>query len=338
MRRGIGYVAIALILVAAFFFTRGLDAPTPNPKDGFSFAVMGDAPYSWLEERRFRLVLQDLDSHDLTAVISIGDIFWRPCSDEMYRRTRDTFDGLRHPVVYTPGDNEWFDCWESGSGGYPPQERLVRLRELFFNPPTRSRGGRRIALASQPEFVENARWIDNGVAFATVHLIGSANGMRRFPSRTAVDDAAAKHRTEAAATWIRETFREAKASNASAVVVAFHGNPFDEEPRDREPFQPFLIALQEELAQFARPVLVAHGDRHQFTVDHPLPLANLTRLEVPGSPDVGWVRVAVTPGAREPFGFQKHLIPQWKYWSAAVVAAGSRLAVVSAHTRTICGS
>jgi len=138
MRRGIGCVAVSLILVVAFFLTRGLDPPTPNPRGSFSFAVMGDAPYFWWEALRFRLVLEDLDAHDLTSVISIGDIVWRPCSDEMYRRTREQFNGLRHPVVYTPGDTEWFDCWEPASGGFLPQERLVRLREIFFNPPTQS--------------------------------------------------------------------------------------------------------------------------------------------------------------------------------------------------------
>jgi hypothetical protein len=232
----------------------------------------------------------------------------------MYWRTRDQFNGLRHPVIYTPGDNEWFDCWEPGSGGFMPQERLARLREIFFNPPTESLGGRRIPLASQPDLVENVRWTGNGIVFATVHLIGSANGMKPFPARTAVDDAAAKQRTEAAAAWIRETFSAAKASNASAVVIAMHGNLFDEEARFREPFQPCLIALQEEVEQFQRPVLVAHGDYHEFTVDRPLAMANLTRLEVPGSPDVGWVRVTVTPNARNPFTFAKHVVPRWKYW------------------------
>jgi hypothetical protein len=314
MKRGLGYAAVALILAAAIFRTRGLDVPKPNPEGAFSFAVMGDAPYYWWEELRFRLVLRDLDAHDLTSVISIGDIFWRPCTDEMYQRTREKFNGLRHPVVYTPGDNEWFDCWERGSGGFAPQERLARLREIFFSPPTQSLGGRKIALASQPELVENVRWTGNGLVFATVHLIGSANGMKRFPARTALDDEASRRRTEAAAAWTRETFSAAKASNASAVVIAFHGNPFDEEPKDRERFQPFFTTLQQEAKQFQRPVLVIHGDDHTFTVDRPLTLANLTRLEVPGSPDVGWVRVTVTPTARDPFAFEKHLIPQWKYW------------------------
>jgi hypothetical protein len=267
-----------------------------------------------LEEAQFRLVLRDLDAHDLSSVISVGDIFWRPCTDAMYRRARDQFNGLRHPVIYTPGDNEWFDCWEAGSGGYEPQERLARLRQIFYTTPAQSLGGKRIALTSQPEFIENVRWTDHSLVFITVHLIGSGNGRWIFPNRTEDDVAAAKTRTEAAAVWLRETFSAAKASNAPAVVVAMQGAPFDEEPKDREAFEPFLTTLREEAERFQRPVLIAHGDHHQFQVDRQLGLANLTRLEVPGSPDVGWVRVTVTPDARGPFAFVAHVIPRWKYW------------------------
>ena len=314
LRWGLGYGTVTLLLVVVFFATRGLDPPTANPTGSFSFAVMGDAPYYWWEELRFRLVLQDLEAHDLTSVISIGDIFWRPCSDEMYRRTRDAFNRLRHPVVYTPGDNEWFDCWEPGSGGYRPQERLVRLRQIFFDPPAQSLGGKKIALVSQSEFVENVRWIQDGVVFATVHLIGSANGTIRFPERTAVDDEAVKQRTEAAATWLRETFSAAKGSDASAVVVALHGNPFDEEANDRVPFEPFLIALQQEVEQFRAPG-AGHAWRPARVHRRPAARARESHSsEVPGSPDVGWVRVSVTPRARTLFAFEKRVIPAWKYW------------------------
>ena len=66
---------------------------------------------------------------------------------------------------------------------------------------------------------------------------------------------------------------------------------------------------------------MANGDEHTYTVDHPLVrrttrrrLENLTRVQVPGSPEVGWVRVVVTPGAETPFAFEKHVVPRWKYW------------------------
>jgi hypothetical protein len=263
-------------------------------------------------------------------VIHVGDIFWRPCSDELYQRSLDWFNGLRHPVVYTPGDNEWADCWERGSGGFAPRERLERIRQIFFKDPTRSLGGSPLSLVSQagrdpfPEFVENARWVREGVVFATVHIVGSKNGMKRFPARTDADDAAAKRRTEAAAWWVSETFAEAKSLQASAVVIAFHANPAfedDVDDKDRTVYEPFIIALEEGTEEFARPVLVMQGDNHDYTLDRPLVrrttgrrLENLTRLQVPGSPQVGWVRVVVTPGAENPFAFEPHVVPRWKYW------------------------
>jgi hypothetical protein len=125
-------------------------------------------------------VLQDFSTrHDLTTVISVGDIFWRPCTDAMYQRARDQFNGLRHPVIYTPGDNEWFDCWEAGSGGYVPQERLARLRQIFYTTPAQSLGGRRIPLVSQPEFVENVRWTDH---FVLVFRHGASHRQRKRPA------------------------------------------------------------------------------------------------------------------------------------------------------------
>ena len=78
--------------------------------------------------------------NDLRWAIDVGDIFWRPCTDERYRQTLNEFNGLRHPVIYTPGDNEWTDCWEPGSGGFLPLDRLNRIRQIFFQNPTRSMG------------------------------------------------------------------------------------------------------------------------------------------------------------------------------------------------------
>ncbi len=319
-----------LLVLVGFLVTRGPEAPTPNPPGTFSFAVLGDAPYYAWEDLQYRLVLQALDAHDLSWIIEVGDIFWRPCSDERYRRTLAEFNGLRHPVIYTPGDNEWTDCWEPESGGFAPQDRLSRIRQIFFDNPTRSLGETTLPLVRQAnlgpflEFVENARWVHEGIVFATVHIVGSKNGMKPFPARTEADDAASKRRMEAAAAWVRETFAEARFLNALAVVLSFHASPDFEEPVDnpyRQAFEPFITAVEEEAERFARPVLLAHGDGHVYTVDSPLVrrttglrLENLTRLQVPGSPAVGWVRVVVSPGAENPFSFSAHVVPRWKYW------------------------
>ncbi len=330
-RRKVWAGAILLLLLVAFvLFTRGPESPTPNPPGTFSFAVLGDAPYDSFEEIQYRLVLESLNSHDVSWVIHVGDIFWRPCTDEHYQERLEQFNHLRHPLIYTPGDNEWTDCWEPQSGSFKPTERLNRIRQIFFTNRTRSLGQNSISLVSQgdreryQEFVENARWVQKGIVLATVNLVGSQNGMKPFPGRVASDDEAARRRTDAAAAWLRETFNEARTLNASAVVISFHACPdFDDalDDPDRQPFEPFLTTLEDEAQRFAGPVLIAHGDDHTYTVDHPVVqsatkrrLENVTRLEVPGSPQVGWVRVVVTPGAANPFAFEPHVIPRWKYW------------------------
>ena len=330
---GLG-VLIVLAAGVAAIATRGIGPPTPNPPGTFSFAVLGDAPYYSLhgETRRFRLVLQEIEAHDLSLVVHVGDIFWQPCSDERYRETLDTFNAIRHPVIYTPGDNEWADCWEEVTGRHDPLERLARLRQIFFATPTESLGRRRIPLVTQAsgpfaEFVENTRWRHQNVVFATVHLAGSANAREPFPGRRLAHNIAATRRTDAAVAWLRETFQEAHTAAATAVVIAFHANadlelaPVGEGSEYRHHFEPFITALEEEVERFGKPVVAAHGDGHIYTVDRPLvrrttgrTLENLTRLQVPGSPDIGWVRVVVTPGENTTFAFEDRIVPRWKLW------------------------
>lgn len=304
-------VVAVLVGVALFvFFTSGPPRPTPNrPGAAFSFAVMGDAPYTFWDERKMPEAIADVAQNDVAFVIHVGDIFWRPCTDEMYRAALARFDAMRHPVYFTPGDNEWTDCWEPGSGSYKPQERLARLRQIFYaHPPQAER---------QPGYVENARWEYGGVLFATADIPGSKNGMRKFPGRTADDDVANFKRTSAGALWVHETFAVAKQRNAKAVVIGFQANMDLEKPPNayQKWFQPFLSTLEEEAKQFGKPVLAVHGDGHIYWIDRPFAqIPNFQRLQTQGSPTVGWVRVFVTPDAREPFAFEEHTVPLWKYW------------------------
>jgi hypothetical protein len=318
---------MAVIVVLAS--TRDQPPPTPNPPGTFSIGVLGDAPYQFPEGMQYRAVLEDIAAHELSLVVHVGDLFARSCTDQRYRRSVRGLNSLPHPVVYTPGDNEWTDCGR-GPGGFAPLERLARIRQVFFANPARSLGASTIPLAHQgadssfTEFVENARWVHRNIVFATVHLVGSGNATAPFNGRTEADDAAATRRTEAATAWLRETFAAARALNASAVVLAFHANAALEEAPDsphRLPFDPFLQALEEAAVGFALPVLIVHGDGHDYIVDRPLTrrstgqaLPNVMRLQVPGSPDVGWVRVTVNPAAPEPFGFEARVMPRYKLW------------------------
>ncbi len=312
--------AVLLALVVVLFLTKGPPPPRTLPPRGmFAFAALGDAPYNAWERLQYHLVITDIRQHDLRFVLHVGDIFWHPCTDDMYLKTRARFAQMGHPVIYTPGDNEWTDCWDDEAGRFSPLERLRWIRQIFF--------ARQVpGVARQPEFIENLRWQQDGFIFATVHLVDSMNGMRPFPARTAADDLAVRRRTDAATSWMQQAFALARSQGAKGAIIAFHADarlemaPAD---RERQVYEPFIATLEQEVEHFDRPVLVIHGGGHTLLIDHPLVsrtthhrLKNLTRLEVPGSPDVGWVWVGVAPNAPSPspFVFEPTIFPRWKFW------------------------
>jgi len=317
--------AVLVLLIA----TACGSSPGSEPVRGdLTFTVMGDAPYYWHEARRYEHLVEALNGDSLDWVVHVGDLFWKPCSDEKMLERLEVLQRIRHPVVYTPGDNEWTDCWGRREGGFAPRDRLDRLRDIYFPSPGRSLGGAPMGVVVQasdpawPEFVEHQRWTRGGIVFATLHLVGSRNGMVDFADRGEADDREVWRRTGAATAWLRDTFEEARATAARAVFLMQHADLVFEDPADvyRRAFEPFLRTLEEEVATFDGPVLLAHGDSHDFLVDSPLidrrtgePLDNFTRMQVMGSPEVGWVRVVVDT-AGPTFSFAPRRIPAWKLW------------------------
>jgi hypothetical protein len=315
--------AVALVAISC-----SLEPSPPLPPGTFAFAVFGDGPYRSWEVGRFRHVIKDVNHSDLAWLIHVGDIFWYPCSDENFQHSLAAMNSFRLPVVYTPGDNEWTDCYEDIAGRYAPLERLRYLRRTFFANPERSLGLRTMALASQSgdssfaEFVENQRWIRGGFVFATVHMVGSGNAEQAFVGRERADDEEAARRIVAALAWMDQAFAVARDDSLLGVVIAMHGSPgLQYHPKPRMGYEAFLDRLEMHVKEFGRPVLLIHGDGHTFRVDHPLrdrvtyeQLPNFTRLETFGSPDIGWVRVVVDSVAGEFVAFEPREMRRWWLW------------------------
>lgn len=306
-----------------------------------TFAVLGDVPYSYGEVLRVEQVIEELNDLEIDWVVHVGDILWYPCDDETILGRFELFSRLEHPFVYTPGDNEWTDCWERRLGGFDPLERLEFLRRTAFSRSTGSadsRPGNLLSWQSQAdvpewqEFVENRRWLRDGVLFVTAHMVGSWNSGEPFDGRTEAHDGESRRRSQAAVAWLESSFERARSDGAAAVVVAFHVAPGFLMPpghERREGYEEFIAALEREAAGFDRPILLIHGDDHAFVVDQPLTdretgenLEHVYRLQVMGSPQVGYVLVEVQPGDPEPFRYTpRHMLPGWR-WLARMFGAG----------------
>ena len=110
-------------IAAAFVLVAAAGSATAQER-AFDFALIGDMPYTKVQEREYQRVLAALNAADLAFVAHIGDfqfdatpynqnpaIASMPCVDENYKAIYDSFQSIRHPFILTPGDNDWSDCW-----------------------------------------------------------------------------------------------------------------------------------------------------------------------------------------------------------------------------------
>ena len=281
-----------------------------DPAGGaFEFGVIGDFPYTPAQVPMFDRLVEDVNEEPLALVLHIGDIGSQPCTDADLVDTRVAFGRFAAPLVYTPGDNEWTDCHQSGND---PLVRLARVREELASQP-RSFGRRPLDLVRQtPAYPENSRFSMGGVTFVGVHQVGSNDGQGRTPE----GDAEHQARSEANQAWLRAGFQEATTSGSRGVVVFMQANPDFDRYTVAAPtgHTDVLRALEREVLGFRRPVLLVHGDTHTYRVDKPLfgpdrrRIESFTRLETFGSPDVHWARVVVDPERPELFSFTSEIV------------------------------
>jgi hypothetical protein len=288
----------------------------------FHFVALGDLPYGAPAQSypSYRQLIDRINLHRPAFSIHVGDIKSgsTPCSDEEFARQLEHFQRFTGAVVYTPGDNEWTDCHRRSNGSYEPTERLAKLRQMFFRT-GQSLGKNPITLTNQAQeqpafsdYVENQRWIHNDVLFVTVHIVGSNNNFEARDSRATQEFF---ERDAANIAWIRAAFEEAKQKNYKALVFAFQADVLISRSmwEDFPAWSGFRNSVGDTLLPLAhewgKPVLLIHGDGHQYHFDQPFKLkkktiSNLTRLEVPGASDVRAVRVTVDPSAEAMFAVE----------------------------------
>jgi hypothetical protein len=316
---GLLTVAAVALQAAALMATPAQAQPAaPATAAPFEFVALGDMPYGpdLIAGPAYRHLIGLVNQAAPPFTLHVGDFKdgTADCGNAEYQRQWSYFQRFDSALVYTPGDNDWLDCHRRGDD---PLERLQALRERFFAAP-RSLGQRPIAVERQadqmPAFAryrENLRWIypaqPGGVVFATFHTVGPQNGLDAA-SPAVRDEARAREAANAA--WIREAFALARARGAPALVLATQAEsltyPYLDQPKLGVVQEAFAASIRDTLLPLAEaapfPVLLVHGDFHQYVTDQPFfnargqRIGNLWRLEVFGEPRVHAVRVRVQPG------------------------------------------
>ena len=345
-------LSVARVVALAFSLTLVTVSTAPAQDRAFQFGLMGDTGYSTEGLEGFTRLLASINAADLAFVVHVGDFendgraYTRnpsagpmPCTDESFRAVYDSFQSIRHPVILTPGDNDWTDCHGVVARTFEPLEHLAKVRTMFFLE-GRSLGQRTIPVISQTDapqyrkFRENLRWSIGGVTFVTLHIVGSNDNFGRTPEM----DAEHSERKAANIAWLRNAFSEAKASNSRGLALLTQANPGFEnywptgqrdlylrlirgarapEKAEATGYDDYITVLTEEMEDYARPTVFLHGDTHRFRVDQPLFSAkskrrfeNFTRVETFGNPDTHWVKVTVDPADAQVFSFKAELIPE----------------------------
>jgi len=298
---------------------------TTDSNQAFTFGVIGDIPYGAAEIAKFPSHIQDLNAdQDLKFVAHVGDIKngSSVCSNEYFSYIRSQFDTFTHPLVYTPGDNEWVDCHRTNNGAYNPLERLDKIREVFFNEPGKTLGAT-MPVKSQEDLglPEDVRFTKNRVAFSVLNVQGSNNSLLPWTglgksAPTPEQLAEVEHRTDAVLAQIHQTFADAKRSNDRAVVLMQQADMFDPalladataDPNTVSGFREIVQAIVDETNHFDAPVYLVNGDSHVFANNNPLAsgspwlgvygtggTSNLQRITVDGANNaVDYLRVTVS--------------------------------------------
>ena len=267
------------------------------------FALLGDAPYSQPHANLLDAMIDEINAAGPAFVVHLGDITGGdgPCTDAWFEARKRQFGRISAPFVLVPGDNEWTDCHRTG---FDPLERLARIRQLFNTQEV-----------DLPEFArqsaaypEHVRWMHAGALFVGLNVPGSNNNL----GRTTAMDAEHEARMKAVFAWLEEGAALARSPKVECLVVMMQANPLFE-GRSRPSALPdgyasLRVALEETALKLGKPLVLAHGDTHRFRHDRPSARApNLVRIEVDGSPWLGWVKVRTSADPAKPVTVERFL-------------------------------
>ena len=251
----------------------GSKSDTDQPS-AFTIALIGDVPYgtSPTDTRQLiahpRFIAAINADPDVSLVAHIGDTHAgkQYCTQEYNKTIFEHWASFKHPLVYTPGDNEWMDCHKAkeGGGSYnkttgnidyvvdangkfvdyakgDPIANLELVRSTFFAKPGQTLGAPMEVHTQAVEFnpahtadkayVENVWWEKSGVLFVTLNIPGGSNNgtdpWYGAPSMSLDQQNEVAVRTAATLRWIDAAYNRATTNGFIAMVILTQADMWD---------------------------------------------------------------------------------------------------------------
>lgn len=292
------HIAAAYLALAIFAVVR----PAMAGVDEFSFGVIAPSLRANADDAVLRQSISETDDDNLAFVVVNGiKSAQESCNDAVYLDRKILFDGAKNGLIVSLAGADWTGCHTS-AGRSAAQERLNRLRELFFSEDF-SFGSSKIPLTRQsnaPKFrsyAENARWEFGPVLFATLNLPADNNHYLLAAGRNSEfeDRSVANH------DWLQRLVMIAMHRKLSAVVLFCDSDPMISSGSGvrRDGYVELRSQLEQLARRFAGRILVIH-DMSPSVAGVPRPgtpaeiiwRGNLGSLGVAS----GWVKLTVAPG------------------------------------------
>ncbi len=250
------------------------------------FTVIGDVPYD--DNQRDGLIAM-IDAHNTNAtsefVVHVGDIKSGadPCDESVYEDVSGLLKKFKTPTFMVLGDNEYNDCDN-------PEDALALWNEYFLHFNENWEFSHTVEY--QEERSENFAWVENGVLFLGLNLVGSSVHDQAEWGKRLADDA----------DWVEEQLN-IHDENIEAAVLFGHANMMEAGP---EKFKPFTDRFRASSKSFDKPVLYVQGDGHFWLENRIWPEQNILRVQIEGGANA--VQVTVDPNLEEPFTFNREFL------------------------------
>lgn len=146
------------------------------------------------------------------------------CSDALYLARRELLAEAPRPLMLVPAASDWSVC-TTPAGRSAAQERLTRLRELFFDEPN-SLGARKLsvtrlsATAKFRSFAEYAQWEVGNVLYASMNVTSDNNHYRPEAGRNSEFE----DRLVANRAWLHRLATHAQRKKLAAIVLFAEGD------------------------------------------------------------------------------------------------------------------